>query len=107
MEFLHRWSSYTDGLFHSGFGGGDNRNGFDDPVGIQRNRIDAGLHQKFGKLRIVAGRLATDSDVPAVFVGPFYQDTNRTLDGVVAFVKKVRQLGRVTVHPEGQLCQVV
>src|SRR5688572_28606815 len=76
-------------------------------VGIQRYAVDAAFDEKFRKLRVVARRLPAQPDLPSEPPGVLDRLRDEPLDRRVAFVEDVRDDGRVAIHAEGQLGQVV
>ena len=75
----------------------------DNAVRIERNGVYARLNQKIHKFRIIAGRLTANADFLAGLMSSFDQLADLLFNGVVAFVKKVDDLGRVAVYAQYQL----
>lgn len=48
----------------------DDRHGFQEGIGIERDAVDLGRDQKLGECRIVAGRHAAVADLPTFCVAP-------------------------------------
>jgi len=64
-----------------------------ETVGIQRNGVVAGLHQKLGKLRIINGYLAVDAYFAPLALGPVDKQGDQGRDRLVPFVKEFRKQG--------------
>ena len=103
ISFLKDLAAFDAG----GLDGGDAPPDLGDAVGVERNRIDAGLDQELGEFRIVARRLATDPDLAAGRVGGGDDLTDHFLDGRIPFVEQVGQVARIAVHAQDELGEVV
>src|SRR3546814_234294 len=78
-----------------------------EAVGVERNRVDALVHQKSRKLGIVARRLTADADLDPNMMGLDDCLVDQAGNRLAALIEQRRQVAGITVDPERQLGQIV
>ena len=102
----HLLRALTDGA-HGFLQVHDRHHRLEQRIGIQREAVDPLGHEKPRELRVIAGRLAADADLPAGCVCRANHLGDRPLDGVIALVEQVRDELRVAVDAEHELREIV
>src|SRR5512134_136440 len=100
-----RLDAFRDGRYSSRTG--EPLPGFHDSVRIQRDRLDALIHQPFGEVRVVRWPLAADADVLAARAARGNRLPDQCCDCRVPLVEALGDQPRVAVEPERQLREVV
>src|SRR5437899_2295352 len=78
-----------------------------EAIRIYRNGIDAAFHEERGEVRIITRRLAADADFAIPFVGRVNDFAHRVFHRFVPLVEQLSQLGRIAIHAEHKLGEVV
>mmetsp|Transcript_82393 Transcript_82393/g.148665 ORF Transcript_82393/g.148665 Transcript_82393/m.148665 type:complete len:529 (-) Transcript_82393:1212-2798(-) len=81
--------------------------GWDHRVRVQRQGIDALIHQPLGQVWVVRRTLAADANVLALLLGSLDQDLQALHHCWIPLIEVLGHQARVTVQAEGQLSQIV
>jgi len=79
----------------------------DHHIGIQGNTVDAAVHQKRCKLRVVTRRLTTNSNLSSRHLDLMDDPCDRLHDRRISLIKDVGDDFRVSIHSQDELRQVI
>src|SRR5438067_5216694 len=81
--------------------------GFDETIGVDRDRIDAALNQECREFRIITRRLAADANFAVDLVGLANDLAHNNFNRFIPLVEQLSQPGRITIHAEHKLREVI
>lgn len=100
-------AAVSRGVWCSALGRGHSAFDRNEAIRAHRYGINAALDKEGGKLGVVTGCLATQTDVGASLMGLGDDALNHPLDRIVLFIEKLREICRVAVNAQRQLRQIV